>query len=130
MIINQIVKFFDKLEDKIRGRLSHNPILYAIIGGIGIVLFWRGVWHVADDIDLGSVISLVIGTAILLLTGIFVSAFVGNRLIISGLAGEKKLSEKEEAEIETEESQIKNIQNTLDRVEKKIENLETEIEKK
>ena len=43
-MIRKIVTFFDKLEDKIRIRLSHKPILYSIIGGIGIVLFWKGVW--------------------------------------------------------------------------------------
>ncbi|MCC7160462.1 hypothetical protein IT399_01950 [Candidatus Nomurabacteria bacterium] len=130
MIIKKIVKLFDKLEDKIRGKLSHYPILYAIIGGIGVVLFWRGVWHTADDMNLGSIMSLVLGTVILLLIGVFVSAFIGNRLIISGLVGEKKLEEKEEAEIESEETQIKNIQNSLNRVEKKLETLEEEIEKK
>lgn len=130
MIVNKIIKFFDKLEDKIRGRLSHHPILYAIIGGIGVVLFWRGVWHTADEMNLGSIMSLVLGTVILLLIGVFVSAFIGNRLIISGLVGEKKLEEKEVIEIESEETQIKNIQNTLSRVEKKLETIEEELEKK
>ncbi len=127
MMIENIVKFFDKLEDKIRGKLSHYPILYAFIGGIGIVLFWRGVWHTADDIYLGSVISLIIGSIILLLSGIFVSDFIGNKLIISGLKGEKKLSEKEQEEIETEEAQIEKLQETMNRVEKKISILEKEI---
>ena len=130
MFINKIIKFFDKLEDKIRGKLSHYPILYAFIGGIGIVLFWRGIWEFANDINLGSIISIIIGTVILLLTGVFVSALIGGRLIISGLTGEKKLFEKEEAEIETEESQIKNIQDTLERVEEKLTDLEKEVEKK
>ena len=43
-----IVKFFDKLEDKTRAMLSRMPILYAFVGGIGVVLFWRGVWHTTD----------------------------------------------------------------------------------
>ena len=90
----KIIQFFDKLEDKIRGKLSHYPILYAIIGGVGVVLFWRGVWHIADDLNVGSVVSLIIGTVFLLMTGVFVSAFIGSRLIISGLSGEKKLTEK------------------------------------
>jgi len=128
MLIKKVVKFFDKLEDKIRGKLSHYPFVYAFIGGIGVVLFWRGVWHTADDMNVGSVISLIIGSIMLLLTGIFVSAFVGSRLIISGLIGERKMEEKEEEELQTEEMQLKNLQNTLNRVEKKISDLEIKVE--
>lgn len=130
MLIKIILKFFDKLEDKIRGKLSHYPLVYAFLGGVGVVLFWRGVWHTADDINIGSIFSLIIGATLLLVTGVFVSAFIGNRLIISGLVGEKKINEKETAEIISEEAQLRNLQHTLDRVEKKIENLENEIEKK
>ena len=130
VLIKKIVKFFDRLEDKIRGKLSHYPILYGFIGGIGIVLFWRGVWHTADDLNIGSVTSLVIAVTILLVTGVFVSAFIGNRLIISGLIGEKKLEEKEMKDIETEETQLKNLQSTLTRLEKKLEHLDTDVHKK
>ena len=69
----KIIKFFDKLEDKVRARLSHYPILYALVGGVGIVLFWRGVWHVADDMGLGSWTSIIISLILLLMTGLFVS---------------------------------------------------------
>ena len=130
MIIKSIVRFFDKLENKIRGKLSHNPIIYAFIGGIGIVLFWRGVWHTADDMNLGSIISLIIGSITLLMTGIFVSSFVGSKLIISGLIGEKKIEEKEGEELETEEMQLKNLQKTLKRVEEKLEHIDKEVEEK
>ena len=129
MITKKIVQFFDKLEDKTRRRLSHYPILYAFLGGIGVVLFWRGVWHTADDINISSIASLIIGSIILLITGVFVSAFIGNRLIISGLIGEKKLEEKEESEIEIEEAQIRNLQNTLSRLEKKLDHMETDLKK-
>ena len=86
MVIKKIVQFFDKLEDKTRAKLSHTPIVYAFLGGIGVVLFWRGVWHIADDINLNSIISIIVGSIILLITGVFVSAFIGSRLIISGLS--------------------------------------------
>ncbi len=128
-IIKKIVRFFDKLEDRIRGRLSHYPIVYAFFGGIGVVLFWRGVWHTADDFGMASLSSLIIGTALLLLTGVFVSAFIGNRLIISGLSGEKKLEEKEQSEIESEENQIKNLQNAVSRLEKKLDHIDEDIER-
>lgn len=130
MFVKKIVKFFDKLEDKIRGKLSHYPIAYAILGGVGIVLFWRGVWHTADDFGLGSIPSLVVGSIILLLIGVFVSAFIGNKLIISGLAGEKKLEEKEKSEIEAEEAQIKNLQKAVTRLEEKLEHIDKDIEGK
>ena len=122
-----MINYFDRLEIKIRGKLSHYPILYAFIGGTGVVLFWRGVWHAADDINLGSIISLIIGFVILVVAGVFVTEFIGNKLIISGLVGEKKLSKTEEGQIETEESQLKNLQNTLNRVEKKLNDLEGEV---
>jgi len=130
MLIKRIIRIFDKLEDKIRRKLSHHPILYALVGGIGVVLFWRGIWHTADDINIGSIVSMIIGATILLITGVFVSSFIGSRLIISGLIGEKKLAEKEEEEIETEETQLKNLQSTLNRLEKKLEHIDKEIEEK
>ncbi len=145
-MIKRIVRFFDRLEDKIRGKLSHYPILYAFIGGFGVVLFWRGVWHTTDSFSyyflaphtnvldlttheiIDGPLSLIVGTIILLMTGIFVSAFVGNKLIISGLVGEKKLTEKQEEEIETEEDQIRNLQKTLHRLEEKLDHIDNDLE--
>jgi hypothetical protein len=128
--MRKILHFFDKLEDKARAKLSHAPIIYALVGGIGIVLFWRGIWHTADEVGVSSLLSLALGAAILLLTGVFVSSFIGSKLIISGLSGEKKLTEKTREEIELEESQIKKLQNTVEKIEKELEFIETEIEKK
>ena len=90
----RIVKFFDKLEDRVRGKLSHYPILYAFVGGVGLILFWRGVWHLADTANMSAIISTILGLIILLMTGVFVSSFIGSRLIISGLIGEKKTYRK------------------------------------
>src|SRR3989338_9342951 len=111
----RIVKFFDRLEDKIRSRLSHQPIIYALIGGVGAVLFWRGVWHTTDYFFLGSdpwwdgPVSLFLSTIILLIVGLFVSEFIGDSLILSGLKKDKKLVEKTEMEVETEEETLATI---------------------
>lgn len=121
----KIINFFDKLEDKIRGLLSHFPIIYAFIGGVGVVLFWRGVWHTADaisatfvfqaadTIDMPSLwdglISIAASLIFLLPSGLFVSHFIGNEIIISGLRGEKKLAEKTEKELKTETGAIAEI---------------------
>lgn len=140
-----IIRFFDKLEDRVRGWFSRRPIWYAIVGGVGIVLFWRGVWHTADYVMEWALLrrlnnsalslengpwwdgplSFVVGSVILLLVGIFVSSFIGNEIILSGLRGEKKLAEKTESEVKTEagaiaeiREEIKNISEKLDKINK------------
>ncbi len=133
-----IVRFFDRLEDRIRGRLSRYPILYGIVGGVGIVVFWRGVWHTTDLIyDVfwagepfrwvylaDGPLSFVVGTISLLSTGLFVSSFIGQRILISGLKGEKKLSEKTEAEVQAEETELQRIERQMKKIEGDIKELD------
>lgn len=125
--MDKILKFFDKLEDKTRAKLSRVPVLYALVGGVGVILFWRGIWHLADEVSLSAEVSVILGGTILLISGAFVSTFIGSRLIISGLSGEKKLAELTKEEIETEEARMKKLQKSIDEVENKIEKIETEI---
>lgn len=132
---------FNKLENKIRRWLSHRPILYGIIAGTGVVIFWRGVWHSMDfimylaanwqtgsNIDLTSYLwwdgplSILIGIVILLFTGVFVSSFIGNEVILSGLRGEKVLAEMNERELKTEASAIAHMQETLEDLRDHIKN--------
>jgi len=128
-MIKKILHIFDRLEDMVRGHLSRYPIIYALIGGIGIVLFWRGVWHTADTLPVinNSWVSLIAGSGILLITGIFVSAFVGSRLILTGIRGEKKMTEKTKEEIEAEDSEIHKLEITLHKVEKEISEIKEDI---
>ncbi len=130
LMYSKIFQFFDRLEDKIRGHLSSYPIAYALIGGVGVVLFWRGVWHTADNLPFinNSWISFIVGSIILLLTGIFVSAFVGSRLIMTGLRGEKKMTEKTKEEIEEEEGQIKRMQTAVHKIENEVEELKKDFQ--
>lgn len=133
--MKQLIKFFDKLEDRIRYRLSRFPIFYAFLGGIGIVVFWRGVWHSADALmeywangqssDTMSLsglpwwdgpLSIAVGACLLLISGIFVSNFIGNEIIISGLRGEKKLAEKKPDEIKTETGAIGEIRRDVAKI--------------
>ena len=120
-MLSRIYKFFDKIEDKLRSRLSHRPIIYGFIGGIAVVLFWRGVWHFADEIQLNSIWSIIIGAVTLLSTGLLASVFIGDQIILSGLRQEKKVSDKTEQEVLSEKDMLEQIQIKMVHIEKMLQ---------
>lgn len=122
-MFKKISYFLDKLEDRVRLHLSHRPITYSLIGGVGIVLFWRGIWGLSEEIGMTNLQSLIVSLVILLSTGLFVSFFIGDRFIISGLRREKKITEKTKEEILNEGSEIKLILKKLESLEQKIDEL-------
>lgn len=119
-IDKSIVKYFEHMGIKIRHQLSRWPVLYAFVGSVGVVLIWRGVWHIADDIGISSSMSLILGVSISIISGLFVSFFVGDRIIISGIKEEKRLEEKTEREIKQEEISLKEIKKDLKEIKKEI----------
>ncbi len=125
-----IIKFFDKLEDKVRGKLSRRPIVYAFIGSVGIILLWRGIWVIADPFDPTGIVSLITGILILLLTGLFVSFFIGEQIIISGVKEEKRIDEKTEEEIKKEEISLRQIKKDLDEIKEEIKEVDKKIEER
>lgn len=125
------VKFFDRLEDKIRGHLSHYPIAYAFVGGVGVILFWRGVWHTADLFAfMTGPVSTIIGVAIMLLVGLFVSFFIGDSIIITGIKREKKLAEKTELELETEKEELDQVRDMVKEMEQEVDGIKRILEKR
>lgn len=126
--------------------LSHHSYLYATIAGIGIVLFWRGVWHTTDSFHLyinhygnsqtisgnnhpwwDGPLSFIVGCLILYITRAFVSSFIGNELILSGLRAEKRLAKETEGEVRTEVSAISDIKEEMTIIADKLEELETQL---
>jgi len=137
-----------ELKHKIQSHLSHHPTLYALIVGVGIVLFWRGVWHSVDQMHdvIGYLaqshslslkdsywwdgpVSFVVGTLMLYMTGAFTSSFIGNELILAGLRGERKLTEKADEELKNEVAVISDIKEELVIISKKLEMLEKQADK-
>lgn len=119
-----VIKFFDKLEDHVRGFLSRWPIMYSLIGGVAIVLFWKGVWEVAETYAwMHGYMSLLVGLIIMLFTGLLVSFFIGDSIVLSGLKHEKKLAEKTEEEVRAEKNNIDYVLTRLEQIEKKIDGL-------
>jgi hypothetical protein len=138
--MRSVIKIFDRFEDRVRGRLSKTPIIYAFIAGIAIVLFWRGVWDTADLVayqydGIWSFIfyppvELILSTIVLLATGLFFSFFVGDRLVISGLQHEKKIEEKTADEIKAEDSKIHTLQEKIFQISKDVEEIKNILQKK
>lgn len=135
MFWQKLYRWGDKHEDRVRGVLSRYPIIYALIAGAAVVVFWRGVWHSTDYISyllgfyddnslhlLDGPLSIVFSTIILLSTGVIVSEFIGEQIILSGLKGEKKVVDKTMEELKEEESALRRIEDKLEKIEKKLNN--------
>jgi len=119
--------YFYQIEGKIRNRLSHHPLVYALIGSVGIVLIWRGIWHLADNINMPAWISLVLGILIAAVSGLFVSFFVGENILISGMRKEKRVDQKTEEEIIKEEEEIEKEEKIVEEIEKDIKEIKEEL---
>jgi hypothetical protein len=140
------LRIFDKFEDFVRGHLSRIPIFYAFLGGVSIVLFWRGIWHTADmvvpyffrnatdEVFQKAVIwdgpvTILISAILLLSTGLVVSSFIGTNIIISGIKNEKKLEEKEAEEIETEEYILHTLKTEVKKIREDLEVIKSKVNK-
>lgn len=99
-----------KLKEKLRG----HHVLYAFLGGIGLVMFWHGIWEGLNIIYLKAegwlkylghpVTSLIIGSLILVLTGLFVFELVGRDPKVFEEKINKRLEELERLEKELEKT--------------------------
>jgi MFS superfamily sulfate permease-like transporter len=136
--MKKIVRFFDRLEDHVRGNLSRYPIVYAFIGGVCVVIFWRGVWHTADmlmseggffGVLFYEPFTIAWSVVVMLITGLFVSFFIGERIVISGLKHDKKIFEKTAEELVIEEGEIASIITHIKSIEIELAQLTNTIAK-
>lgn len=127
-----------RLEARIRGRFSHVPVLYALLGGSLMILFWRGIWHTADMLELQGgflgfifhpVPSLFWTVILMVFIGVFIPLFIGEQIIISGLKQEKKLAEKAEREIREEEVSIDVVNDKIEQLSGQLEEIKKLIQK-
>lgn len=134
MLIKKLLRYFDRSEDRIRHSLSKHPIIYALIGGFLVVIFWRGVWDMMDILYLEygfwflhPVPSLVISIILMLATGTFISFFIGEQIIISGLKDEKRIDQKTEQEIEMEDYKLKHMTEEIAEIRKDIAKIKAAV---
>lgn len=138
-IYKKTMHFFDKFEDVVRGWISKRPVLFGLVGGLAVVEFWRGVWHLTDFLSeavgldpygfASGMFSAVLGTVIMLSTGLYVSLFVGDSIILSGIKKEKKFFEKTADEMKEEDDRLKKIHSILMKLEDGQNELKTRLEK-
>ena len=118
-----VYTYFDKLEDRVRFRLSRRPLLYAIVGAIGVALLWKGVDDMATQLGIDGIFAFALGLAMMLVTGLLVAFFIGDSIIISGFKKEKKLADDTEAELQAEEVRRQRLAAELHHIEHDIEEL-------
>lgn len=113
--LKNIKKGFEQFEIKTRKKLKAHHFLFAFVGGVGVIMFWYGVWDITSKI-MPSWCSMIIGMLILIFLGIFIIETVGK-----------------EALVEEIEQATKNEKKTVERLEKieaKLEKTEKRLEKK
>jgi len=52
--------------------IRRHKVVRALLAGVGIILFWRGVWGLADAVPIVSneLVSILLGVALLALSGL------------------------------------------------------------
>jgi hypothetical protein len=99
-----------KVEDNARRYFERIPFVQAFIAGIGVIIFWRGVWEWLDRSGVSPELSILLGMLLLGSVGVFIQTFIGNTIIIKSVKDEEKKEQKAlqqvEGEVGTEEITI------------------------
>lgn len=129
-MLKSAVRFFDRLEDRARHLLSKHPIFYAFIAGFAVVLFWRGVWTFADLFSfMTPLMSIIVSVFIMLITGTFVSFFIGEQLLLSGLKEEKRIDQKTRDDIKKEEERLRLLALEIDDIKRDVSEMKEYLKK-
>lgn len=97
-----ITRFFLKIEDDARRFFERMPFMQAFIAGVGVIMFWRGVWEWLDRKGVSPELSVVVGALLLGSVGVFIQTFIGNTLIIKSVKEEEKKEQKALQQVEGE----------------------------
>lgn len=114
-----------RMEEYARKYFERMPFAQAFLAGVGVIIFWRGIWEWLDDIEVSPFASVLIGTLILACVGVFVQTFIGNTIIIDEVKQEEKAEKRALKKIEGEEGAeavtLAALSNKIDLLIKKIE---------
>ncbi len=119
---------FLNIEARARSKFEKYPFFHAFLAGVGVILFWRGVWEQADRLEVGPITSIVVGGLLLGAIGLFLQTFVGNTIIIKKVEKEKALDKKTEQDVTAVKSEVRREEVTLSRLGDKLEEIEAKVD--
>lgn len=108
---------------KIRSTLRSHHILYSFIGGVGIVMFWYGIWEGLKLVPfLGHpLVALAIGFTILMVSGLIVFGLIGSKVL------DEKLEDLEEATDDIAQT-TENIEETAEETQDQVEETQDAVD--
>ena len=113
------------IEDDARRYFEKIPFAQAFFAGIGVIIFWRGIWEWLDMLQMSPITSVILGAGILLCVGVFVQTFIGNTIIIKNVKQEEQTEKKQmrhmEGEVVTEEVTLSSLSKKIDELSKRID---------
>lgn len=116
--MNKITRTLLKIEDSARRVFERAPFFQASLAGVGVIIFWRGIWEWLDQVGVSPLYSVILGVLILGGVGVFVQTFIGNTIIIREVKHDEKTGKrvfaKVEGEVASESATINEISNKLD----------------
>jgi hypothetical protein len=101
--MKSITKLLLGMEEGARNFFSRIPFIQAFLAGVGVIIFWRGIWEWLDNSSVSPLASVIIGTVILVGVGVFLQTFIGNTIIIKSVKQEEQQEKKVLKEIAGEE---------------------------
>lgn len=77
----RFIDYFEYKREELTNRFRSHYLLYTLVGGIGMIVFWRGVWDLTYLIPVVKypIGSIIVGLALMAITGFIAS--VGDRSI-------------------------------------------------
>lgn len=119
---------FLKIEERARRAFEEYPFIHAFLAGVGVVLFWRGIWEIADINNLDPVVSIILGVLILGGIGLFIQTFIGNTLIIKKIKHEVEMEKENKKEVKQFEKEIIKEEITLNHLFTQINELKEKVD--
>lgn len=126
--VNFVTSVLLDVEDRARGYFERAPFIHAFLAGVGVILFWRGAWEIADIFGLGPLGSMALGVLLLGGVGLFVQTFVGNAIIIKKVEREKRAEQRTEKNVTSVQKEVQEEEVTLLHLKRKLEAIEKKVD--